>query len=66
MSDEKENLFPSTAHIDPVTREYVPDPDNQPFAYQNTQPHDNGQLTHSAGKPGYCKKHKRLGCEACS
>jgi hypothetical protein len=58
------NKFPSTAHYDSKGG-YVPDPLNQPSASLNYAAHDNGQLEHIA-KPGYCEKHKQLGCDRCA
>ncbi len=52
---------PSKAHLD-VRGNYVPDQDNQPLAFANTQPHDLGQLKHPGGQPGYCAQHSVLGC----
>lgn len=61
---EKDNLFPSTAHYE--GGEYVADPLNQPFAYQNREAHDVGQLRHPTAVQGYCEAHLKLGCEVCS
>ncbi len=56
------NRNPSTAHYE--NGEYIPCPQNQPFAYQDRQPHSLGQLKHGVS-PGYCAAHLRLGCERC-
>ncbi|MFL6307510.1 MAG: hypothetical protein ACJ72H_28600 [Candidatus Sulfotelmatobacter sp.] len=61
---DKENLYPSTAHLDERGR-YVPDPLNQHLASANFSAHDLGQLRHPV-KPGYCEEHLRLGCEVCA
>ena len=57
------NLFPSTAYLD-KTGKFIADPLNQPSCYQDTKVRDCGQLVHPGGRPGYCQKHTRLGCES--
>ncbi len=59
------DTHPSTARLD-KRGDYIPCPKNQPFAYQSTQAHDNGQLNHITSVQGYCKQHQKLGCEVCT
>ena len=54
---------PSTARLEHGTHgAYVPCPKNQPFAYQSTESHDNGQLTHISKISGYCEHLVLGGC----
>jgi hypothetical protein len=67
MSDGPDNLHPSTAHLDPVTRQYVHDPLNQPYAEHaklgNLQPRPVPQREHISRCQGYCEHGVLGGCE---
>lgn len=64
MADNKNRPIqqnPSTAYLD-ERGNYVPCPVNQPLAYSDRSVHSIGSVIHPFGKPGYCAKHKALGC----